>query len=204
MPEAKPADIPMIRRRYDEVRVMQKAVRGLIVKIEEGELRKSPWPSGRNCWNTLSWWLSYRRPFLKLVDGVPFEECCMKDAARRFTKEEAWREWDETTAWAERILDTFTLEQWNSDVEFWNGPAKTRRMKAWELFINHFANRLAMDWVHMLEDLATMGYRKWLDDTLGPDWFCFRPGESIEYFHPAQDPITPPPQPGLPPITPRG
>lgn len=177
-------NLPVLRRRFDEVRAMQKAVRGLLEKLELEAMKKSPWPSGRNLWESLCFWLSYRGPFLNIVEGVPHATSGVINAPRHFTLEQAWHAWDETGERADQIMATFTLERWNGDVDFWIDREKTRRMKAWEVFLAHFANRLEGDWTMMLEDVCSMGHREWLEGLIGHDWRFFREGEGLKDVYP--------------------
>lgn len=57
----------------------------------------------------------------------------------------------------------------NSEVGFWATPEEKRKILTWELFTSHFANRPAMDWVWMLEDIQFRGHRHRLERTYADD-----------------------------------
>ncbi|MBK8207455.1 MAG: hypothetical protein IPK87_11825 [Planctomycetes bacterium] len=184
MPDAHSVNLPVLRRRYADVRAMLAAVRGLLEKLDFEEMKKSTKPSGRNLWESLSFWLCYRGPFLNIVEGVPHATSGVINAPRGYTLEQAWQAWDESVARADRIMATFSVERWNTDVDFWIDREKTRRMKAWEVFLAHFADRLEHDWRMMLEDICTVGHQKWLESLIGEDWYYFREGESLKDVYP--------------------
>lgn len=184
MSEPRLVNLPVLRRRYEEVRASQAAVRGLLRQLDFEAMKKSPWPSGRNLWKSLCWWLSYRAPFLNVVEGAPHTQSGVKEQPRWFNFDAAWLEWDETASRADQIMATFTEERWNSEVDFWSGPKMTRRMRAWEFFQSHFANRLDMEWTMVLEDICSMGHREWLEKLIGDDWYFFREGERLEDLYP--------------------
>jgi hypothetical protein len=149
-------------------------------------MKQSPWPSGRSLWGSIRWWLQYRGPFLNIVEGVSHEESGVKKPPPISGYEALWTRWDEFTARADHIMATFTEERWNSDVDFWTGPKKERRMKAWEMFLAHFANRLDLEWTVVLEDICTTGLRKELESLIGNDWNFFRKGEAFSDHAPWQ------------------
>lgn len=135
-----------------------KVLRPLILSIPYEMRKKSPWPSGRNLWETLVWWLHVRWLFLQVIDGLSRDDPWQTKGRPPLTEAEVLARWDENDARISAMLRDWTESDWLQEVDFYADLNRSRRLRAWELAQTHFYRSDDFDWVQVKEDLMHLGY----------------------------------------------
>lgn len=153
-------DVKLLRAQLEEMAAEVAQVRRLIEGIPHERRVKSPWPSGRNLWQSVLGWLEVQRFFLQVIEGKPRDEPWRAPRHGPVSIDKAFARWDECRERIKRMFDGYTDARWNEEVDFWSDTTRTRRLRVWEVFRNHFADILDIEWVWVKEDLVSMGLEK--------------------------------------------
>lgn len=153
-------DVKLLRAQFDEMAAEVVQVRRLIEGIPHEQRVKSLWPSGRNLWQSVLGWLEVQRFFLQVIENKPRDELLRAPRHGPVSVDMAYTRWGECRERIKRMVESFTETRWNEEVDFWSDTARTRRLRAWEILRNHFADTLDIEWVWVKEDLVSMGLEK--------------------------------------------
>jgi hypothetical protein len=153
-------DRKLLRVQFDEMAAEVVQVRRLIEGIPHEQRVNSPWPSGRNLWQSVLGWLEVQRFFLQVIENKPRDEPWSAPRHGAVSTEMAFARWDECRERIKNMMESYADARWNEEVDFWADTSRTRRLRAWEIFAIHFADILDIEWVWVKEDLVSMGLGK--------------------------------------------